>query len=67
MLIDDGVDNSVDRVEDDLIPALYVFPTLLDIVQLLLVDLLTLRFVSMDSLSCDGLSVQDLEVLLASH
>ena len=67
MLIDDGVDNSVDRVEDDLIPALYVFPTLLDVVQLLLVDLLTLRLVSMDSLSCDGLSVQDLEVLLASY
>lgn len=42
MLIDDGVDNTMNRIEDDLIPTLYVLSTLLDIVQLLLIYLLTL-------------------------
>ena len=40
MLIDDGVDDAMNGVKDDLVPTLNVLSTLLDIVQLLLVHLL---------------------------
>lgn len=67
MLIDDGIDYAMNGIKNDLIPILNIFCTLLDLVQLLLVHLLTLRLVRVDSLSCDGLPVQYLEVFLAAY